>query len=56
MMKVMSVNWSLLNEQLLASRSAKCEFAFAGDNLWHPTVQTWVRTLGGNCWHGIENV
>jgi len=40
-------------EQPLASRSAKLEFAFAGGNLWHPTVQAGVRTPGGNCWHGI---
>jgi len=38
----------------LASRSAKREFAFAGGNLWHPTVQG-VRALGGNCWDGIES-
>jgi len=40
-------------EQPLASRSAKCEFAFARGNLWHPTVQAGVHALGGNCWHGI---
>jgi len=37
MMKVMFVIWDF--EQPLASRSAKREFAFAGDNLWNPTVQ-----------------
>jgi len=35
--------------------SAKCEFAFAGGNLWHPTVQPGVRAPGGNCWHGIAS-
>jgi len=33
----MFVVWDF--EQLLASRSGKREFAFAGGNLWHPTVQ-----------------
>jgi len=52
-MKVMVVIWDY--EQPLASRSAKREFAFAGGNLWHPTVQAGVRPLGGNCWHGIAS-
>jgi len=42
-------------EQPLASRSAKREFAFAGDNLWHPAMQGGVRAPGGNCWNGIES-
>ena len=46
---------SLDFEQPLASLSAKREFAFAGGNLWHPTVQAGVRALGGNRWHGIAN-
>ena len=40
-------------EQPLASHSAKCEFSFAGGNLWHPTVQAGVHVPRGNCWHGI---
>jgi len=36
-------------------RSAKPEFAFAGGNLWHPTVQAGVRAPGRNCWHGIAS-
>ena len=43
------------SEQPLASRSATREFAFARGNLWHPAVQTGVRTPGGNCWHGFRS-
>jgi len=53
MMKVIFVIWDF--EQPLASRSAKREFAFAGGNLWHPTVQAGVRAPWGNCWHGIAS-
>ena len=42
-------------EQPLASHSAIREFAFAGGNLWHPTVKTGVRTLGGNCGNVIRH-
>ena len=35
-------------EQPLASRSATRKFAFAGDNLWNPAVQTGAPTPGGN--------
>jgi len=42
-------------DQPLASLSAKREFAFAGGNLWHPTLQPEVRAPGGNCWHGIAS-
>jgi len=45
MMKVMFVIWDF--ERPLAFRSAKREFAFAGGNLWHTTVQPGVRTPGG---------
>jgi len=52
MMKVMFVIWDF--EQPLVSRSAKREFAFAGGNVWNPTVQA-VRAPGGICWHGIAS-
>jgi len=42
-------------EQPLAPRSAKRQFAFAGGNCWHSTVQAGVRALGRNWWHGIAS-
>jgi len=51
MVKVMLVIWHF--EQPLAPRSAKGEFAFAGGNLWHPTVQAGVRAPGG--WNGFAS-
>ena len=53
MTKVIFEIWDF--ERPLASRSAKREFAFAGGNLWDPTVQAGIRTPGGNCWHGIAS-
>ena len=38
----------------LASRPAKREFAFAGGNLWHPTVQAGVRAPGATAGMGLQ--
>ena len=45
-MKVMFVIWATSGIPL-------CQYAFAGGNLWHPTVQAEGHALGGICWRGI---
>ena len=52
MMKVMFVIWDF--EQPLESCSVKRKFAFAGGNLWKPTVQAGVRALGATAGMGLQ--